>query len=62
MAKNKERERRKFQKVKTLVIPVILGALGIISKRSGEHQRIFRVDSSDGLIQKIVWVGITREA
>lgn len=46
MAKNKERERRKFQKVKTLVIPVILGALGIISKRSGEHQRIFGVDSS----------------
>lgn len=62
MAKNKERERRKFQKVKTLVIPVILGALGIISKRSGEHQRIFGVDSSGGLIQKIVWVGITRDA
>ena len=64
MAKNKKRrkERRKFHKDKILVIPVILGELGIIHKRSGERQRRFGVDSSGGLIQKIVLVGITTNA
>ena len=57
---NLARELRRMWKVKTNVVPIVLGALGTVPLRLKGNLKAIGVDTSISLIQKSALLGSTR--